>query len=139
MPFQEEDPPYAEPDPELDELTSATIGAGIEVHKRLGPGLDEGLYAAAMWRELRLRNIPFEKEVIVKVEYKGEVIGTKRIDMIIGGRIVVELKVVEALSPLHKAQLRTYLKITHLKVGLLINFNSIILKDGIKRVINPAG
>jgi GxxExxY protein len=136
MPFEGEDPPYVEPDPELSHWTGVTIGAAIEVHKRLGPGLDETLYAAAMWRELTLRGVPFEKEVLVPVEYKGEIIGKKRIDLIVAGKIIVELKVVEILSPLHSAQLRTYLKITRLKLGLLINFNSIILKDGIRRVIN---
>lgn len=138
MPYEDEEPPYAEPDPELTELTGAVIGAAIEAHRRLGPGLDEGLYAAAMWRELTLRGIPFEKEVIIEVEYKGEVIGAKRIDLIVAGKLVVELKVVEHLTPLHMAQVRTYLKITRLKLGLLINFNTIILKDGIRRVINPS-
>jgi GxxExxY protein len=137
MPYENEDPPYVEPDPELDQWTGATIGAGIEVHKQLGPGLDESLYAAAMARELRLRGIPFEREVIVEVRYKGELIGTRRIDLIVAGKIVVELKTVESLAQLHKAQVRTYLKITGLKIGLLINFNSIMLKDGIKRIINP--
>ena len=137
MPYEDEDPPYVEPEPEVDELTSATIGAGIEVHKGLGPGLDEALYKAAMCRALRLRGIPFECEVIVDVVYKGEVIGKRRIDLIVGGKIVVELKAVEMLSPLHRAQVRTYLKITRLRVGLLMNFNTIILKDGIKRIINP--
>lgn len=81
---------------------------------------------------------PFQKEVLVTVRYKGDVIGTKRIDLIIAGRLVVELKVVEMLTALHKAQVRTYLKITGLKLGLLINFNSIILKDEIRRIINPS-
>jgi len=75
MPYDEEDPPYVEPEPEIDELTRATIGAGIEVHKGLGPGLDEGLYKAALCHELRSRGIPFQCEVIVDVLYKGEIIG----------------------------------------------------------------
>ena len=138
MPYEEEEPPYVEPDPALDQLTGAVIGAAIEVHKKLGAGLDESLYAAARWRELTLRGIPFVREVCIEVEYKGAIIGTKRIDLIVDGRLVVELKAVEALTPLHKAQVRTYLKLTRLRVGLLINFNSIILKDGLKRIINPS-
>jgi GxxExxY protein len=135
MPFDDEDPPYVEPDVETNELSHAVIGAALEVHKRLGPGLDEALYEAALCIEFRHRNIPFAREVIVEVRYRGEVIGKKRLDFIIGGKLIIELKAVEELSPLHKAQLNTYLKITGLKLGLLINFNVIILKDGIKRII----
>lgn len=135
MPYEDEDPPYAEPDPELNRISSAIIGAAIEVHRRLGPGLDESLYENAMSIELRLRNISFVKQIVVGVEYKGEMIGEKRLDLIIEGCIVVELKAVERLAPIHKAQLLTYLKITGKKLGLLINFNEFVLKDGIKRVI----
>lgn len=131
MLYEDEDPPYVEPDA----LAHAAIGAAIEVHRVLGPGLDEGLYAAAYCVELRRRDIPFACEVVVPVEYKGELIGNKRIDFIVGGRLIVEFKVVEALSALHKAQVNTYLKVTALKVGLLINFNTFLLKDGIRRVI----
>jgi GxxExxY protein len=137
MPYEEEEPPFVEPDRELDALASAVIGACLEVHKKLGPGLDEGLYERALCVELRLRDIAFVHQVVVPVEYKGEVIGERRLDFIIAGRLIVELKAVEELSPLHKAQLLTYLKITGLKLGLLVNFNSILLKDGIKRVIRP--
>ena len=137
MPYEDEDPPYVEPDPELVALTGAVIGAAIEVHRRLGPGLDEALYEAALSIEFRLREIPFAREVIVDVHYKGEKIGVKRLDFIIAGKVVVELKAVEELSSLHKAQVLTYLKITGLKLGLLINFNTIILKHGIKRIIRP--
>ncbi len=111
------------------------IGAAIEVHRRFGPGLDEAMYEAAMKVELRLRQIPFESQVHIQVEYKGEPIGTRRMDLIIGGRLVVELKAIEQLSSLHKAQVKTYLKITGLNLGLLINFNVVLLKDGLKRII----
>ena len=137
MPYEGEEPPFVEPDLELDELARAVIGAGIEVHRRLGPGLDESLYHAALGIELRLRQVPFARQVEVHAEYKGEVIGKRRLDLLVGGRLIVELKAVEALSPLHSAQLRSYLKIAKLPLGLLINFNTIILKDGIKRIINP--
>ncbi len=136
MPYEEEDPPYVEPDVELDALAKVVIGAAIEVHKQFGPGLDEALYEAAMEVELRRRDIPFQPQVHVDVQYKGEVIGQRRIDLLIAGRLIVELKAVEQLTPLHKAQVLTYLRITRLKLGLLINFNVILLKDGLKRIIN---
>ena len=92
MPYEGEDPPLAEPDPELDELAHATIGAAIEVHKRYGPGLDEALYESAMEVELALRGIRFQSQIWIDVDYKGHVIGKRRIDLIVGGRLVVELK-----------------------------------------------
>lgn len=138
MPYEDEDPPYVEPDRELDDLAHRVIGAAIEVHKRLGAGLDEALYQNAMCIELRRRDVPFVCQTIFDVEYKGERIGQKKIDLLVGERLVVELKAVEALGPLHSAQLRTYLKITRCKLGLLINFNTFILKDQIKRIINPS-
>ena len=139
MPYEDEDPPYVEPDAELDRLAHDVIGGAIEVHRRLGPGLDEALYENALRCELELRDIPFEYQVTVHVMYKGHAIGKKVLDLVVGGRLVVELKAVEVLAALHKAQVHTYLKITGYKLGLLINFNTSILKDGIKRVLNPAG
>jgi GxxExxY protein len=136
MPYEGEEPPYVEPDAELDELARAVIGAAIEVHRQLGPGLEESLYQGGLCVEFGLRQIPFERQVEVPVYYKAQVIGKRKLDLLVGGRLIVELKAVE-VSPLHIAQLRTYLKITNLRLGLLINFNTIILKDGIKRVINP--
>ena len=141
MPYEGEEPPYldrpvVEPDAELDALASAVIGAAIEVHRNLGPGLDEILYEAGLCVEFRLRGISFARQVVVPVIYKGEVIGDKRIDLIVENRLILELKAVECLTALHKAQLHTYLKIMKLKLGLLINFNCSVLKDGIKRVVN---
>jgi GxxExxY protein len=138
MPYEDEDPSFGrvEPDPELDALAHAVIGAAIEVHRRFGPGLDEALYQNALCIEFRLRGIQFIKEAIIKVDYKGEFIGERDLDFIVGGRLVVELKTVEQLAPVHKAQLLTYLKITDLKLGLLINFNVEALRHGIRRVIN---
>jgi GxxExxY protein len=136
MPYEDEDPPYVEPDRELDDLAHRVIGAAIEVHKQLGAGLDESLYEAALCIELRRRDVPFVCQVIYDVQY--ERIGQRRMDLVVGGRLLVELKAVEALAPVHSAQVRTYLKITNLKLGLLINFNVPILKDGIKRIINPS-
>src|SRR6476660_9807912 len=117
MPFEDEDPPYVEPDRELDDLAHAVIGAALEVHNRLGAGLDESFYQRAMEIELRHRGISFQRQVQVCVEYRGEPIGERKIDLIVGGRLVVELKSVEKLAPVHGAQLRTYLKITNNKLG----------------------
>src|SRR5215217_5897767 len=125
MPYEGEDPPYVEPDPELNVLTSAVIGAAIEVHRNFGPGLDEDLYEEALCEELRLRGVPFQCQVWFDVIYKGKIIGRKRVDLIVGERFVVELKAVEELAPIHKAQVLTYLKISGNKLGLLINFNTI--------------
>ena len=141
MPYEDEEPPYQdrpvmEPDPQLDAPASAVIGAAIEVHRNLGPGLDEILYESGLCLEFGLRGILFARQVIVPVVYKGVVIGEKRIDLIVDNRLVVELKAVEAITTLHKAQLHTYLTILKLKLGLLINFNCPVPKDGIKRVVN---
>ena len=124
MPYEGEDPPLSEPDPELDGLAHATIGAAIEVHKRYGPGLDEALYESAMEVELTLRGMPFQSQVWIDVDYKGHLIGKRRVDLIVGGRLVVELKAVEELTPLHKAQVKTYLKLSRLTLGLLITSTS---------------
>lgn len=138
MPYEEEDLQWGEPDPVVDALAKAVIGAAIEVHRHLGPGLDESLYETAMARELTLRNIRFAKQVVMPVLYKGELLGEKRLDFLIDQKLVLELKAVEQLTPLHKAQVKTYLKIAGLSLGLLINFNVSLLKEGIKRVIYHA-
>lgn len=124
-----------EPDSEMNSLTHAVIGAAIEVHRELGPGLDESLFREAMCIEMTLRRIPFQKELEVDVRYKGRVIGKRRLDFLIAGKLILELKAVEQITSLHKAQVNTYLKITGLHLGLLINFNTIVLKDGIRRII----
>lgn len=136
MPYEDEEPPFVEPDAALDALARNVIAAAIEVHKRLGAGLDESLYRNALCVELRLRSIAFAAEVPITVTYKGETIGTKRLDLLVEGRLIVELKSVDQLAPLHTSQVLTYLKITRLKLALLINFNSILLKDGLKRIIH---
>jgi GxxExxY protein len=124
-----------EPDSEVDALARAVIGAAIEVHRRLGPGLTENLYENSLCVELRLRGIPFVRQAVVHVEYKGEVVGEFRLDLLVGGRLVVELKAIEQFAPVHKAIAITYLKITKCQLALLINFNVPVLKDGIKRVV----
>jgi GxxExxY protein len=120
---------------DIEELAHAVIGAAIEVHRELGPGLAESHYKLAMSHELKLRGIPHVVEAEVDVLYKGVPIGKGRIDLLVGDRLIVELKVVEALTDIHRSQAITYLKIKHLPLALLINFNTVILKDGIRRVI----
>jgi GxxExxY protein len=138
MPYEDEEPPYVEPDPEIDRWTSAIIGAALEVNNKLGVGLDEALYQAALRVEFDLRGIPYAIEPEFDVDYKGHTIGKKRLDFLVAGLVIVELKAVECVLPLHKAQLRTYLKIARRRVGLLINFNCYPLKTGIHRIINPS-
>src|SRR5918911_3091150 len=125
-----------EPGQDLDELAHAVIGAAIEVHRLLGPGFLESVYEDALCAELALRSIPFTRQQMIAVSYKGHVVGESRLDVLIGGRLVVELKAVEALTPIHSAQVISYLKMTGHRLGLLINFNVSVLKDGIKRVVS---
>lgn len=125
----------SEPSAELDRLAHAVIGAAIEVHRHLGPGYLESVYEEALAIECGLRAIPFERQKAVAVNYKGNAVGEGRIDLLVGRRAIVELKAVDALAPIHTAQVLSYLKATGLTLGLLINFNVAVLKDGIKRII----
>ena len=118
-----------------DPLTAAVIGAAIEVHRALGPGLLESAYEECLCHELSLRGIPFERQRSLPVAYKKVHLDCGyRIDLVIDERLVVEVKAVDALNPLHQAQVLTYLKLSGLRIGLLINFNSTVLKDGLKRI-----
>ncbi len=120
-----------------EELTKSIIGAAIEVHKILGPGLLESAYRECLARELSLMNIPFEKELNLPILYKGVSLDCGyRMDFMIERSIVVELKAIDEILPVHKAQLLTYLKLTGMKTGLLINFNVPILIKGITRMVN---
>jgi GxxExxY protein len=136
--FGDVDPSFGEPDSALDELARQVIGAAIEVHRQLGAGLDESLYENAMAKEMLRRQIEFSRQAVFPVFYKGEQIGEKRLDFLVGNRLVLELKAVEDLHKLHYAQVKTYLKISGCELGLLINFNVPILRDGIKRIIYHA-
>lgn len=119
-----------------DQLTEQIIGGAIEVHKHWGPGLYEEIYERSLYRELQLRNIEFESQRKLPLVYKGEKIGEDlRLDLIVGSKVVVELKAVKELEPIHEAQLLTYMKLTKCRVGLLINFNVSVLKDGIRRMV----
>src|SRR5688500_2504422 len=115
-------------------LTKEIIGAGIEVHRHLGPGLLESAYVRCLTRELWLRKIPIMRELPLPVIYKGIRLDcTYRLDLLVGDAVVVEIKPVESLTSIHEAQLLTYLKLGGWKVGLLINFNVEVLKTGIHR------
>jgi GxxExxY protein len=118
----------------INELTEAIIGAAIEVHRALGPGLLESAYEECLCRELSLRKIPFERQRALPLQYKGMSLDCGyRVDLLVADKVVVEIKAVEALLPIHEAQLLTYLKLGGWQVGLLINFNVPVLKDGIRR------
>ena len=124
-------------DLQLNELSGRIIGAAIEVHKELGPGLLEMMYEDCLADELSRLDVPFERQVRTPVVYKGRELGTKyRLDLIVGHSVIVEIKAVESILPVHKAQLLTQLKITDLPLGLLINFNGPVLVDGIRRIIH---
>lgn len=119
-----------------EELTNKIIGAAIEVHRALGPGLLESAYHACLAHELTLRGVPFESEKSLPVEYKGIKLDCGyRLDFMIANKVVVELKAVESVNLMHEAQLLTYLKLTGCKVGLIMNFNVAILKNGITRKV----
>ena len=135
MRFEEFRARHGEVEPELDGLTERIIGACIAVHKELGPGLTELLYQDALCHEFDLCGIRYEKQVKVPVEYKSKSIGETRIDLLVEDTVIVELKSCEALNAVHRAQLICYLRVKNLKLGLLVNFNVAILKDGLKRVI----
>ncbi len=122
-------------DDDIEMLANKMIGSAIEVHRILGPGYIESVYEEALVRELHLRAIPFERQKIIDIRYKGFSIGEGRLDLLINRKIIVELKSVESLLPIHNVQLYSYLKATGLQLGLLINFNVLLLRDGIKRII----
>jgi GxxExxY protein len=118
------------------DITHEIIGAAIEVHKRLGPGLLESAYEVCLAHELRLRNLRVDQQVGVPVVYKETKLECGyRMDLLVEGRIVVDLKSIESLAPIHEAIILTYLRLSGHKIGLLINFNVAILKDGVRRFI----
>jgi GxxExxY protein len=118
-------------------LSYEVIGAAIEVHRFLGPGLLESVYEAALCRELRLRGVAVERQIELPVNYKGEVLDCHmKLDLLVERSLIVEVKSLEKVISVHKAQLLTYLKLKNLWLGLLINFNVELLRDGVRRVLN---
>ncbi|MFC1498801.1 GxxExxY protein [Verrucomicrobiota bacterium] len=119
-----------------EELTKQIIGAAINVHKYWGPGLYEEIYERSLCRELTLMNIPFENQARIPMIYKDEKIGDDlRLDLWVNKIVTVEIKAVAELQPVHEAQILTYMRLTKSPVGLLMNFNVTVLKDGIKRFV----
>ncbi len=122
--------------PHINRLTHQIIGAAIDVHRQIGPGLLESAYRKCLRRELFLQGVPFEYEKPLPLEYKGIRLECGyRVDIVVAGKVAVEVKSVQALAPIHDAQLLTYLRLGGWPVGLLINFNVVVLKDGIHRKI----
>lgn len=120
----------------INEVSQAIIGAAIEVHRALGPGLLESAYEECLARELTLRQMPFERQKPLLLEYKGVHLECGyRIDFLVAEKVLVEVKAVESLLPIHQAQLLTYMKLAGCQVGLLINFHVPVLKNGIKRLV----
>jgi GxxExxY protein len=124
-----------EPDEVLDQLARDVIGAAIEVHRILGPGFLESVYEEALSIELKPGGTPFKRQLSLGVQYKGERVGEGRMDIPVKDALIVELKTVDSLAPIHKAQTISYLKATGLKLAPLVNFNVPVLKEGIKRII----
>ena len=121
---------------DVNKTTEAIIGAAIEVHRHLGPGLLESAYEECLCQELTLRKIPFKRQFPLPVSYKGKSLDCGyRIDLLVNDEVVVELKTVEKLLPIHEAQTLTYMKLGGWHVGLLLNFNVSVLKNGIKRLV----
>ncbi len=119
------------------ELTERIIGAAIEVHRHLGPGLLESAYQECLCHELQLNGLRFQRQVALPVKYKSLRLDCAyRLDLLVEDTVIVEIKAIEALAQIHQAQLLTYLKAAGKQVGLLMNFNVAVLKDGLKRVIN---
>jgi GxxExxY protein len=122
---------------DINELTNKVIGAAIEVHKTLGPGLLESAYERCLCHELRLRGVSFVNQVALPVFYKGSKIDCGyQMDLVVENAVVLELKSCEKLEPIHQAQLLTYLKLSGFKLGLLLNFNVPVMRDGIRRIVN---
>jgi len=120
---------------EIEELIHRTIGCCIAVHIALGPGLLESIYSRAVCIELEASGLDFEREKLIPVFYRGQLLCQQRIDIIVAKQLILEIKAVERLIPVNQAQVLTYLRASKLRAGLLINFNVPVLQDGLKRVV----
>jgi GxxExxY protein len=125
-----------EPDPELNRITNTVIGAAIAVHKELGPCHLEAAYQRAMEIEMKHRGIRFRRQVQVILNYRGEVVGEGFLDFLVEEKVIVDLKAADAIAPAFVKQMISYLKMTKLRLGLIINFNVPILVNGIRRIAN---
>ncbi|HUS68447.1 MAG TPA: GxxExxY protein [Kofleriaceae bacterium] len=126
---------FLEGDDVEDRLAFRTFGAALEVHRTLGPGFLESVYEEALALELTCRGIPFERQCPAVVEYKGRRVGEGRLDFLVDRKVVVELKAVEQLGEYHTAQVLSYLRATNCRLGLLLNFNAVLLRGGMRRVV----
>jgi GxxExxY protein len=123
---------------DIERVANQVIGCGIEVHRILGPGLLESVYTECLISELRRRGLLAERDLCVPIIYKGERLGEMlKIDVLVEKCVVVELKAVEKLAPVHEAQVITYLKLSGCPAGLLMNFNSVLLRNGLRRLDHP--
>lgn len=125
----------AEPGAHVDLRAREVIGAALEVHRNLGPGFLETVYEEALAIELAVRGIPFERQARIAIRYKGKEVGTSQLDLLVDRSLIVELKAVDSLAPIHWAQVRSYLKATGHSLALLINFNVPLLRNGVRRVV----
>ena len=123
---------------DIERMATIAVDAAFSVHKELGPGLLETAYEGCFAHELDLRGVKYQRQLPVPLNYKGKVIEVGfRADVVLEQRFLIELKAVEQLAPIHQAQVITYLKLLRFPLGLLINFNTVLIKDGIHRVLNP--
>lgn len=132
-----DDPRYPKPDPEIEALLNKVIGAAIEVHRGMGPAHREEHYENALCHELDLMKIPYERQKVIRVEYKGKVVGEGRIDLFVAGRLVVELKAVESIHDVFLATVRWYLEVVNEPLGVVLNFRvpAMNSKNAIRRVV----
>jgi GxxExxY protein len=122
---------------DINKLSSLIIGAAIEVHQHLGPGLLESAYEECLCYELEVKNLKYDRQKPLPIEYKGKQLDCDyRLDILVEDKIIVELKSCENIEPIHKAQLLTYLKLSGVKLGLLMNFNVPLMREGISRIVN---
>jgi GxxExxY protein len=119
----------------INELTGRIIGLAVEVHRHLGPGLSELAYERALCMDLAAAGLAFTRQIAVPVSYRGEIIAEYRPDIVVEGLVVLEIKTVEHLLPVHRSQMLTYLRVTRCEVGLILNFNEEVMRSGIRRVV----
>lgn len=120
---------------ELEDLIHRVIGCCIDVHRTLGPGLLESIYSRAVCIELGAQRIDFEREKLIPVSYRDQLLCSQRVDIVVETQLVLEIKSVERLHPVHHAQVLTYLRVSKLPVGLLMNFNVAVLREGLDRIV----
>ncbi len=138
MPYEDEPTPYEcfeQPPPEVNERARVVIGAMIAVHTELGPGQPEEAYENALAIELTERGIRFERQFCFDITYHGQVVARGRFDFLVEGKLILQLKSVDAISPVHRRRVIQYLRMTKMPLALLVNFNVPALKDGIMRVV----